>query len=406
LYKQENMYDAVVLGLGGVGSFAIRALSKQKGVKVLGIERFSRGHTNGSSHGKSRVYRRAYFEHSNYVPWLNFSIQEFLKLEEETKIPIVKQCGVLLAEEAGGDMLHAASASAKEHDIPTETLTVDQLRARFPQYRYQDNMAGLFEPGAGMVRPEKATGAALQQAEENGATIWETTQVNNFREVLDQQGNVEHVEIVVEREGGEVETISTKTVLVAAGAWTSRFIPSYAPHLKVTRQLQTWVDISALEDSDIYQSSQMPAFAVATPEWPRPMFCLPADELCDDDKYKNCVKLGIHGRDVPTDPDQNPAFVTPAELEEMRGAIQVAFNPEAGSQPFADTWPCMYTQTVDDHFLIGVPKGYQKVCAVAGLSGHGFKLTPALGQMLADFGLGKGLDKWNAGFCSPSRFGV
>lgn len=66
----------------------------------------------------------------------------------------------------------------------------------------------------------------------------------------------------------------------------------------------------------------------------------------------------------------------------------------------------MYTMTADEHFLIGVPKGYTNVCAIAGLSGHGFKMAPALGQMLADFATGKDWDHWNVDFCSPKRFGV
>jgi sarcosine oxidase len=76
------MWDTVVLGLGGVGSFALRDVVREtKGESVLGIEQFTRGHDKGSSHGKSRVYRRAYFERSSYVPWIDFSLNEFTKLQ-------------------------------------------------------------------------------------------------------------------------------------------------------------------------------------------------------------------------------------------------------------------------------------------------------------------------------------
>ena len=55
------MYDVIVIGLGGVGSFALRSLAKElkgQGKKILGIERFERGHTKGSSHGESRLFRK------------------------------------------------------------------------------------------------------------------------------------------------------------------------------------------------------------------------------------------------------------------------------------------------------------------------------------------------------------
>ena len=95
------MYDAVVVGLGGVGSFALRALSKGKsGGRFLGVERFSRGHVRGSSHGKTRIYRRAYFEHPNYVPWIEYSLSVFRELEQAMNVSIMQQCGTLLMQPA------------------------------------------------------------------------------------------------------------------------------------------------------------------------------------------------------------------------------------------------------------------------------------------------------------------
>ena len=60
--------------------------------------------------------------------------------------------------------------------------------------------------------------------------------------------------------------------------------------------------------------------------------------------------------------------------------------------------------TPDTNYLIGVPDGFQNVFAVAGLSGHGLKMTPALGQMMADFALEQDRQPWGLDFCSPSRF--
>ncbi|MCB0216494.1 MAG: N-methyltryptophan oxidase, partial [Chloroflexi bacterium] len=68
--------EVIVIGLGGVGAFALRALS-QIGVDALGLERFAPGHDRGSSHGGTRVFRHAYFEHPDYVPLLRFSSDDF-----------------------------------------------------------------------------------------------------------------------------------------------------------------------------------------------------------------------------------------------------------------------------------------------------------------------------------------
>ena len=404
-------WDAVVLGLGGVGSFALRALSLQRirnpNMSILGIERFQRGHDHGSSHGQSRIYRRAYFEHPSYVPWIQFSIEQFQQLQKETNTPIIHECGTLLMEPEGGEMIHNSLIAAKEHQIPTEFLDNALLRKRFPQFHHLDDTVGVFEPTGGLLRPENATCAALAQAERNGATIWENTVVKSIQEIKDEDGKVLHVEMVVKHQDGGEQTVLAKTMLVAAGAWTSELIPSYAIHLRVIRQLQAWIDVSALGDqSELYNSSSMPGFVISTPKWSKPLYGLPADDQSDNALYKGSIKLGIHGREHDIDPNHNPTTISPSEVEEMRGAVKAGLSLEVSDQPFSDIRPCMYTMTDDEHFIIGVPKGYQSVCTVAGLSGHGFKMVPALGQMLADFATGKGLESWQAEFCSPARFGL
>ena len=100
--SKNKIYDTIVVGLGGVGSFALRSLSRRKvtsteigkacnsfgifdgvargrsecgsnehanvneNANVLGLEKFQIGHDMGSSHGSSRLFRSAYFEHPNY----------------------------------------------------------------------------------------------------------------------------------------------------------------------------------------------------------------------------------------------------------------------------------------------------------------------------------------------------
>lgn len=413
---QNRMWDVVVLGLGGVGSFALRALARahdgEKDSKILGIEQYKCVHDKGSSHGKSRVYRKAYFEHPNYVPWIDFSVKEFEKLEKDHNVPILTETGVLmLVPKDDTKLADAALKSAKAHSIPTECLDHSTLQQRYPQFNYEHEMTGVYEPGGGVVKPENAVRAALNEAESNGASIWENTKVISMQEIKDATtGQVLHVEIVVQRNAdGNMETIQAKNVLVAAGAWTSRLIPSFEPHLKVIRQLQTWVDVSLTKNPDVYDgSTKMPALVAIIPGLSLPVYVLPGDFSSEEkDEYSTCVKLGIHGRDYNVDPDYNSAtIVTAEESSEMQTAIRATFNSEIGALPLTETKPCMYTMTVDDHFMIGVPSGFSRVCAVAGLSGHGFKMVPALGQMLADFAFGKGLEDWNAEFCSPARFGV
>ncbi|KAI2491641.1 sarcosine oxidase [Fragilaria crotonensis] len=217
------MLDVVVVGLGGVGSFCLRSLSKQsRGLRVAGIERYSRLHDRGSSHGGSRIYRKAYFEGPAYVPWIQYSEQVF---RDELGEGIVENCGTLIVEEQGGPLIDSCRNSAQEWNIPSEFLTNLDLRHRYPQFKLaSNNTVGLLEPGGGFIRPEKAMEAALNEAEANGAEILEEVIVDRLTEVDN------HVEIHTIQNNSPGIMIRAKAVIIASGSWTSTLIPSWAPY--------------------------------------------------------------------------------------------------------------------------------------------------------------------------------
>jgi sarcosine oxidase len=416
----EVMYDAVVVGLGGVGSFALRNLAKQgKGGKFLGIERFKRGHEKGSSHGKTRIYRRAYWEHPNYVPWIEHSLKEFRSLEKASGKDLMQECGALVMDTAPNSdqlppLVQDCYRSAQEHNIPVEILELENLQERFPQFRYDyNNMVGIYEPHAGILRPERIMEAALAEAEaEGGVEITENAWVAEIRDLSEEGGTRGPVELVIKTDDGEERHIQTRSLLVSAGAWTGQLIPAWKPHLNVTRQIQGWIDVSQIEgDPALFSSDNMPAWVMETPDCPLPVYGLPCDSAHSE--YKNLLKVGIHCRSVRVlDLANNPSTASAMEIAELQLATACGLSEAGWKSPqydlpnYAELQPCLYTMTADTHYMIGKPAGYQSVFCVAGLSGHGFKNTPALGQMMADFALGNDTTKWKMDFCSPTRFGV
>jgi glycine/D-amino acid oxidase-like deaminating enzyme len=110
---------------------------------------------------------------------------------------------------------------------------------------------------------------------------------------------------------------------------------------------------------------------------------------------------------------KNPSSASAMEIAELQLATACGLSeagwksPQHGLLPnYAELQPCLYTMTADTHYMIGKPAGYQSVFCVAGLSGHGYKMTPTLGQIMADFALGNDMAQWKIDFCSPARFGV
>jgi sarcosine oxidase len=62
-------YDAIIVGLGGMGTASADALAG-RGLRVLGLDQFGLGHARGASHGRSRIVRQAYIESPNYIALL------------------------------------------------------------------------------------------------------------------------------------------------------------------------------------------------------------------------------------------------------------------------------------------------------------------------------------------------
>ena len=150
------MWDVVVIGLGGVGSFALRAAmtattqstkgkvaskTSKKIPKVLGIEKFTPCHPFGSSHGHSRIYRHAYFENEKYVPLLKESTMEFEKLQRDRNVRLLEECGMLVMEDEheGDSFVAKCMESAKKHDISVELLTSNHFFFGFEKTKLRAN---------------------------------------------------------------------------------------------------------------------------------------------------------------------------------------------------------------------------------------------------------------------------
>lgn len=386
----DTFYDAIIIGVGGVGSFTLRSLArKSKSIRVLGIERFQLGHELGSSHGDSRLFRHAYFEHPSYVPLCHKSTQIFQELCDwkRTKsdgaykyIPVLDKCGVLMVsdritEDGTYAFIQKCLDSAESFDIPYEILDSSELRKRYGTlFEIKDDMKGLLEPGAGFVRPELALKYSIEDAVNHGADIITNTEVTSIKSSCDSSNTI-HVET---RSG---ETFQTRAVLVSAGAWASKLLTDWSSYLTVTRQVQVWFEPENVKKYRPLYSC--PGWYLDRMDQTLGLYGFPADPLSTH--HSNHVKVALHGRDAPFDPDDPRPEVTPEELDEIRDAIK-DWIPEA-SDRIVSSKACLYTMSPDGHFIFDRAPGFgdgENVWCVAGLSGHGFKMAPSLGEAAAD----------------------
>ncbi|KAL7552569.1 hypothetical protein ACHAWF_015812 [Thalassiosira exigua] len=412
------MWDVAVVGLGGVGSFALRSLARRNPpLRIVGLERFRVGHDRGSSHGGTRIYRHAYFEHPSYVPLLQRSTAEFRALQEEAKRPIVRQCGNLIVERrrrrSGGSsatpVVDACLESASRHSIEVELIDDHrELSRRYPQFRFDAGHVGMIEPGGGYVRPEAAVQAAIDDAVGHGATIQEGVKVESIVEMDEGRGDG-GVAIRGISKDGQNHNIEARKVVVAGGPWAGQLIPQWSKHLRVTKQVQAWIDIGRLDSNtevQMYDPSIMPTWIREENEGlsEDPMlYGFPCDPQSENPTW---MKIALHGRDDPVNPDDmmsGARDVSEDELDELRIAAAPFLRGVSPDQEFVHAKTCLYTCSPDGDFLVGRPKGNRHVVAAAGLSGHGFKMTPALGRALADMVI-EGKTDLPVSFLCASRF--
>lgn len=376
------MWDAIVIGTGGVGSFALRALAR-RGLKVLGLERFELGHDRGSSHGATRVFRHAYFEHADYVPLLAQSTRVFRELQSDRATPLVETCGTLLIGHEDSDVLAAAHEAARIHGIPVESIPREAFAERYPLFDLPSDNKGLLELGGGFVRPEDAVRSAAEDAQAHGAELHTGVHVTGIHESAD------HVRIETS-EG----THTAARLIVTAGAWTAQLLPEIASYLRVTRQVQGWIEP---QDPAPIHHERLPAWFVVRAEGP-PLYGIPADPLASG---KPRAKVALHGRTEPADPNAPRRPIDDADREQLLAAVRT-WLPHLGDN-LVEAKTCLYTVTADEHFLVDQAPGRERVWYVAGLSGHGFKMTPALGQAVAELAL-DGAAQLQVDFLKSDRF--
>ena len=238
---RSTVYDCIVIGFGGVGSAALREAAK-KGWTVLGIDQFGPAHDRGSSHGQTRIIRRAYFEHPSYVPLANcaFEMWDELNKRHRTSIDVkelITKVGLLQIGRPDSDVIQGVLNSAQLHDLKVEQFTPDEIQRRLPLFKIADNHIGLFEPDAAFLRVELCVAAMVNQAVKHGAEICSNATVSRWS--VEDNGDVR-----VSTDQGE---FTAKRLIISAGAWSAELLPDLDLGLTVVQKQQHWFQLDSVD---------------------------------------------------------------------------------------------------------------------------------------------------------------
>jgi sarcosine oxidase len=375
-----NDAEVIVVGLGAMGSMALWRLA-QRGVDVLGIEQFEPGHALGSSHGETRLFRTACFEHPELATMAIRSRTLWRDLELASGEELLTRSGGIMIGLPGSELIRGTAEAARVGGVVVERLDNSELRSRFPQHSNLDpSHVGLWDPMAGVVRPEAGVVVAIKSAQLCGARVVTGTRVVDIHDLED---------------GVEVRTKDrlwrARTAIVAAGPWLANILPEIPA--VAYRVPMTWYRPKV--EGQEFTLDNFPVF-IRHIDSKRTMWG-------HGSTGGHPVKVG-----APDDPSNftsvNPDTVdrTISSETTVGSAVVREFIKGLVDEPVSSRI-CMVTQSPDGQFLLGRASETSSILVAGGCSGHAFKHAPGIGELLAQLTLNE-KPYLDASFVDPRRF--
>jgi sarcosine oxidase len=355
-------FDAIVVGLGGIGSAAAYWLARRSGGNVLGLEQFELGHDRGASQDHSRIIRLSYHT-PGYVRLAREAYRAWAEVEKEIDAPLIVRTGGLDLWPAGAAIPMAAyTSSMAACEVPFEELDAGEAMRRWPAWRLTDDVRVVFQEDAGIAPAAACNEAHRRLAREHGATLLSNARVSAIR-----------------TSGGEVRVdtgdarYQCRRLVLAADAWTNELLGQLGLHLPLTTTQE-----------------QVSYFAATRPEDFAPER-FPIWIWMDDPSFYGFPTYGEPGPKVAQDCGGKPVTLDTRTFDpdpEAFGRV-VRFLEEhlpSALGPVISTKTCLYTLTPDRDFVIdGVP-GHPEVLVALGAA-HAFKFASLIGRALADLAL-------------------
>jgi sarcosine oxidase len=352
-------YDVAVIGLGCAGSAALNALARA-GIRAIGLDRYAPPHALGSSHGETRLLRVAYAEGPFYVPLVQRAVVLWKQLERRTGKRLFERTGVVYAGPKGTTFVENTLSCAESGQV--ELMPAPGIERWFD---VPDGWHRFREAGGGYVHPERAIAAMLAEARKHGATVWKNCEV----EAIDRSGG----EIVLQTARGAVRA---KRIVVTTGAWIAERVPELAPVTFVERRVLHWF----ADPKRMHRAKDgFRPFAVGA-EDDRMIYGFAANARGE-------VKVAEHlSVEKIAGPDALDRKVRKTDIDKVLPLVR-RLLPHLGRRLRSTV--CMYPMAEDERFILALHPDDPRVVIGAGLSGHGFKFAPAIGEVLANLALGR-----------------
>jgi sarcosine oxidase len=372
-------YDVIVLGLGAMGSSALHQLASRK-MRVLGIDRYDPPHRLGSTHGESRITRVACGEGKMYSALARRSHRIWTELEEALDARLMTLNGLAVIAGPRGAHRHGnrrfletTEEAAVLAGVDYELLSPAGMMARHPAFRIQSDEKVYYDRDSGYVMPEACIRAQLVRARQQGAEIGINERVMSYESV---SGGVR-----VETDRG---VHHAGQLIIAAGPWLPQILRTSVPvNFQVQRQVLYWFALEDRRALDMYRPENCPVYIWMVPDRDQNIYGFPAIGGVSDG-----MKVATEQEKTQDTPDDVARTVSEDERRAMFETYVAPFFNGVTSQ-CVRAEVCLYTKVKNARFIIDRHPDMPNVIVASPCSGHGFKHSGGIGEVLAKLALGE-----------------
>jgi glycine/D-amino acid oxidase-like deaminating enzyme len=355
----------VVIGAGAFGGWT--ALSLLRGARgphrVTLVDAWGPGNVLSSSGGETRIIRTTYGSRTVYTQMAAEAMALWRDCSSRWNAGLLHQTGVLWLNGQSDDFARASKASLEHAGVPAMWLSPGDIAARFPQIGIEGITSALYEPDAGYLLARRACAHVVDRFVAAGgefrahavATPARLTD-GSPRSLTLQDGSV----------------ITADVFVFACGPWLGAMFPdAVGSRITSTRQEVTY--FHAPEGDQSFDCASLPVWLEMGE---RVMYGIPGNK-------RHAFKIGDDTPGVRFNPTTGDRSASPAVIDSMRDYMRRRF-PRMADAPYAGTEVCQYEATPDSDFIIDRHPDLPDVWIVGGGSGHGFKMGPVVGPMVAD----------------------
>ncbi|XP_058853848.1 peroxisomal sarcosine oxidase isoform X2 [Acipenser ruthenus] len=343
-------------------------VSKLYGEKHIRCPEFVLPHSRGSSHGHTRIIRKAY-EQDYYTRMMSECYQLWAQLEKEANVQIYRNTGMLIVGKEDCSAFRSLRGTLLRNNVPMEVLSPEQFASRFPSVRLPPGESAVIDKTAGVLHADRALKAVQDLFRGLGGVIHDGEKVVDFT-----PGSP----ITMTTNSGMYRA---QSLVITAGPWAK----------SVLARTGLQLPLQVLRINVCYWKERIPGTYGIGRHFPcfigvkqhgakHDIYGLPSNE------YPGLMKICYHSGSE-TEPDERDRQTSQEDIAILSSFVSKSF-PGLDPTP-AVVEQCMYMVTPDSDFILDQHPSHSNIIIGAGFSGHGFKLAPVAGKILCELALGK-----------------